>query len=43
VSLFRSRTVAAIAHQLQTVKDAHKVIALEDGECGQEGDFEALL
>ena len=40
---FRGRTVVVIAHRLQTVKGADKIVVLEDGGIIQEGGFDALV
>jgi ATP-binding cassette subfamily B protein len=40
---FRGRTVIVIAHRLQTVKGADKIVVLEDGAIIQEGGFDALV
>jgi ATP-binding cassette subfamily B protein len=37
------RTVVVIAHRLQTVKDADKIVVLEEGEIVEEGTFETLV
>jgi ATP-binding cassette subfamily B protein len=41
--LFTGKTVVIIAHRLQTVKDADKIIVLEGGEVVQEGSFDFLV
>lgn len=43
MSFFRGKTVIVIAHRLQTVKDADKIIVLEDGQLVQEGSFNSLV
>jgi ATP-binding cassette subfamily B protein len=43
VDFFRGRTVVVIAHRLQTVKGADKIVVLEDGAIVQEGGFDALV
>jgi len=40
---FRDRTVIVIAHRLQTVKGADRIVVLEDGEITQEGGFDSLI
>jgi ABC-type multidrug transport system fused ATPase/permease subunit len=40
---FRGRTVVVIAHRLQMVKGADKIVVLEDGAIIQEGGFDALV
>jgi ABC-type multidrug transport system fused ATPase/permease subunit len=42
-SFFKGRTVIVIAHRLQTVKDASKIVVLEGGEVVEEGTFEELM
>jgi ATP-binding cassette, subfamily B, bacterial len=37
------KTMLVIAHRLQTVKDAQRILVLEDGRIVQEGSFDALL
>ncbi|MFL7792808.1 MAG: ABC transporter ATP-binding protein, partial [Anaerolineae bacterium] len=43
VDFFCGRTVIVIAHRLQTVKGADKIVVLEDGAISQEGGFDALV
>jgi ATP-binding cassette subfamily B protein len=40
---FEGRTVIVIAHRLQTVKHASKIVVLEEGETVEEGTFETLM
>ena len=40
---FQGKTVVVIAHRLQTVKDADRIIVLEEGEIVEEGCFSTLL
>jgi ATP-binding cassette subfamily B protein len=42
-SFFEGRTVVVIAHRLQTVKDAAKIVVIEGGEAVEQGTFAALL
>jgi ATP-binding cassette subfamily B protein len=42
ISLFQGKTVVIVAHRLQTVKDADKIIVLEAGRVIQAGSFEEL-
>ncbi len=35
-NLFKNRTVIVIAHRLQTVKHADKILVLEDGKISEE-------
>ncbi len=39
---FKGRTVIIVAHRLSTVKDADKIIVLENGEVLEEGNHESL-
>jgi ATP-binding cassette, subfamily B, bacterial len=41
-TFFEGRTVIVVAHRLSTVKDADKIIVLENGEIIEEGNHEAL-
>jgi ATP-binding cassette subfamily B protein len=41
--LFAGKTVLIIAHRLQSVKDADRIIVLENGQVIQQGSFETLL
>ena len=41
-TFFEGRTVIVVAHRLSTVKDAHKIIVLENGEIIEEGNHEEL-
>jgi len=40
---FSGRTVFVIAHRLSTVKNAHQIIVLENGEIVEKGDHEVLV
>jgi ABC-type multidrug transport system fused ATPase/permease subunit len=42
-SFFEGRTVVVIAHRLQTVKNADKIVVIEGGQAVEQGTFEALL
>ena len=42
-TFFAGRTVIVIAHRLQTVRNASKIIVLEQGEIVEEGTFESLM
>jgi subfamily B ATP-binding cassette protein MsbA len=41
--LMRSRTTFVIAHRLSTVKNANKIVALNEGRVAEVGDHETLL
>ncbi len=41
-TFFKGRTVIVVAHRLSTVKDADKIIVLENGEILEEGNHEEL-
>lgn len=42
-NLFESRTVIIIAHRLQTVKKADRIIVLDHGKIVEEGNHESLV
>ncbi len=42
-NLFKWRTVIVIAHRLQTVKHAHKILVLENAQVVEEGSHEELV
>ena len=42
-SLIKGRTVIAIAHRLKTIKDADRIIVLEDGRIKEEGTHDELI
>jgi subfamily B ATP-binding cassette protein MsbA len=42
-TLMRGRTVFVIAHRLSTVRNAHRIIVLSDGEILEQGTHEALM
>jgi ABC-type multidrug transport system fused ATPase/permease subunit len=42
-TFLRGKTVVVIAHRLQTIREADKIIVLEDGAVIQEGRFDALI
>lgn len=42
IPLFQGKTVVIVAHRLQTVKEADKIVVLEAGKVIQEGSFEEL-
>jgi ATP-binding cassette subfamily B protein len=39
---FKGKTVIIVAHRLSTVKDADKIIVLQDGEVIEEGNHNEL-
>jgi len=42
-TVMRGRTCIVIAHRLSTVRNAHRIIVLRNGEIIEEGDHESLL
>ncbi len=42
-SLLKNKTVVVIAHRLKTIKNADKIIVLEDGQISEEGTHDELL
>ncbi len=42
-NLFKKRTVIIIAHRLQTVKNAERILVLEDGKVVEEGNHKSLV
>ncbi len=42
-NLFKNRTVIIIAHRLQTVKNADKILVLENGKIVEEGTHKSLI
>ncbi|QCX02210.1 peptidase domain-containing ABC transporter [Aggregatimonas sangjinii] len=42
-SFFKNRTVVVIAHRLSTVKNANKIVVIDEGEIIEIGSHEALL
>ena len=42
-SLIKGRTVIAIAHRLKTVKDADRIIVLDNGEIKEKGTHDELV
>jgi len=41
--LFKGRTSFVIAHRLSTVRDADRILVIDDGEIVEDGTFDALL
>lgn len=42
-SLIKGRTVIAIAHRLKTIKDADRIIVLDNGEIKEKGTHDELV
>lgn len=42
-NLFKGRTVIVIAHRLQTVKKADRIIVLDHGQIVEEGNHDSLV
>jgi ATP-binding cassette, subfamily B, bacterial IrtB/YbtQ len=42
-SLIKGRTVIAIAHRLKTIKDADRIIVLDNGRIEEEGTHDGLV
>jgi len=42
-NLFKNRTVIVIAHRLQTVKHADRILVLENGKIIEDGNHEKLV
>ena len=42
-SLIKGRTVIAIAHRLKTIKDADRIIVLDNGRIKEEGTHDELI
>jgi ABC-type multidrug transport system fused ATPase/permease subunit len=42
-NLFQNRTVIVIAHRLQTVKHADRILVLEDGKIIEDGKHDELV
>lgn len=42
-SLIKGRTTFIVAHRLSTIRDANKIVVLENGECVETGTFDELM
>ena len=42
-SFFKNRTVVVVAHRLSTVKNAHQIIVLNQGEIVERGTHQELV
>lgn len=42
-SFFRDRTVIIVAHRMSTIKNADKIVVIENGEVAEEGNHDTLL
>lgn len=42
-SFFADKTVVVVAHRLSTVKHAHKIIVMHEGQIAEEGNHESLI
>lgn len=42
-NLFENRTVIVVAHRLQTVKHAHRILVLQDGKIVEDGNHDNLV
>lgn len=42
-SLIKGRTTFIVAHRLSTIRDANKIIVMENGECVERGTYDELM
>lgn len=42
-SLIKGRTTFIVAHRLSTIRDANKIVVMEDGECVESGTYDELM
>lgn len=42
-SLIEGRTTFIVAHRLSTIRDANKIIVMENGECVEQGTYDELM
>lgn len=42
-SLIEGRTTFIVAHRLSTIRDANKIVVMENGECVEQGTFDELM
>lgn len=42
-SLIKGRTTFIVAHRLSTIRDANKIIVMENGECVEQGTYDELM
>lgn len=41
--LIKGRTTFIVAHRLSTIRDANKIVVMENGECAEMGSYEELM
>ena len=42
-SLMKNRTTFIVAHRLSTIRDANKIVVMENGECIEQGTYDELM
>lgn len=42
-SLIKGRTTFIVAHRLSTIRDANKIVVMENGECVEQGTYDELM